>query len=43
MTPYNFPKLTILKSYELIDDYTLEDFKIINYQYHPSIKMSMRK
>tara|TARA_Y100000748_G_scaffold293699_1_gene283488 strand:+ start:2155 stop:3072 length:918 start_codon:yes stop_codon:yes gene_type:complete len=41
--PYIFPKLTILKSYESIDNYTPEDFKINDYQYHPSIKMNMRK
>lgn len=41
--PYTFPKVTILKQYESIDDYKLEDFKIDNYQYHSSIKMNMRK
>ena len=41
--PYSFPKLTILNNHNSIDDYTVDDFKIDNYQYHASIKMNMRK
>lgn len=41
--PYNFPKLTILNNHQSIDDYTPEDFEIVNYKFHPSIKMNMRK
>lgn len=42
-SPYIFPKLTILNSYDSIDNYKVNDFKIDKYQYHPSIKMNMRK
>ena len=41
--PYEFPKLTILKIYDSIDDYNLEDFKISNYNYHENIKLEMRQ
>ncbi len=42
-TPYTFPKLTILKKYNSIDDYNVDDFIVQQYQHHPSIKMNMRK
>ena len=42
-TTYPFPKLTILNSYDSIDDYKIDDFNIENYRYHPPIKMNMRK
>ena len=38
--PYPFPKLEITKK-ENVDDYTSNDFKLIGYKYHPSIKMDM--
>lgn len=39
-TPYDFPKLQMNKR-DNIDDYVYEDFKIVNYQYHPTIKMKL--
>ena len=42
-TPYTFPKLIILKKYNSIDDYNVDDFIVQQYQHHPSIKMNMRK
>jgi thymidylate synthase len=41
--PFIFPKLKINRKPENIEDYTLDDFSIINYQHHPPIKMEMRK
>ena len=41
--PYEFPKLTITKKYENINDYTIQDFELQNYQFHEPIKMKMRK
>jgi dihydrofolate reductase/thymidylate synthase len=38
--PYPFPQL-YLKNCDSIDDFTLEDFELINYQSHPSIKAPM--
>lgn len=40
--PYEFPKLNILQKRENINDYVLEDFEIIDYKFHPTIKMEMR-
>ena len=40
--PYDCPILTIEKKRERIEDYVLEDFKIENYKYHPTISMKMR-
>ena len=42
-TPYTFPKLTILKKYNSIDDYNVDDFIVQQYQHHPYIKMNMSK
>lgn len=40
--PYSFPKLKIENNnYTKIEDYKYEDFKIIDYKYHPSIKADM--
>jgi thymidylate synthase len=42
-TPYTFPTITIKSKHSAIEDYTLEDFEVLNYTYHPKIKMEMRK
>ena len=39
--PYEFPILTILNKRENINDYTIDDFKINNYNHHEQIKMKM--
>lgn len=36
--PYEIPQLTIKRKPESIFDYVLEDFEIVNYQSHPTIK-----
>ena len=36
-TPYTFPTLLVNKQDSLFD-YTLDDFKVIDYEYHPTIK-----
>ena len=41
--PYTFPTIIIKTIYSTIEEYTLEDFEILNYQYHPKVKMEMRK
>ena len=41
--PFTFPKLEILQTRLNIDDYTVDDFKLSDYQYHKKIKMEMRK
>jgi len=40
-TPMEFPKVSIERKCERIDDYKFEDFKIIDYKHHPVIKMHM--
>ena len=40
-TPKPFPKLNIKNKYNNIEDYDIDDFDIIDYQYYPSIKMNM--
>jgi thymidylate synthase len=40
--PFEFPTLEILHKRDNINDYIIEDFKLHNYQHHPSIKGSMR-
>ena len=39
--PYEFPTINILNKRENINDYVLEDLQIINYNFHPQIKMKM--
>jgi thymidylate synthase len=39
--PYIFPKINIKNIYENIDDYTIDDFEIIDYQCHKKIVMNM--
>jgi thymidylate synthase len=41
--PFPFPKLEILQTRLNINDYTADDFKLLDYQYHKKIKMEMRK
>lgn len=39
--PKKFPTCTILNKYENIEDYSLKDIHIENYEYHPKIEMEM--
>jgi len=39
--PYDFPTLSIKQIRENINDYTIDDFELNNYNYHPSIKFEM--
>ena len=39
--PHPFPKIEILNKYENINDYTIDDFKITDYNHHETIKMKM--
>ena len=39
--PYKFPKIVIKNKYEDIISYNLDDFEIIDYEFHPLIKMEM--
>ncbi|KAJ8023512.1 Thymidylate synthase [Holothuria leucospilota] len=39
--PRPFPKLVIKRKVESIDDFTFEDFEIVNYKPYPKIKMDM--
>jgi thymidylate synthase len=39
--PFEFPTLEIINKKENINDYSIADFKIYDYKYHPSIKMQM--
>ena len=41
--PYKFPKLEILNKYDNIEDYTINDFKINNYEFHENINLLMRQ
>lgn len=36
--PFQFPKLTIKRKVEYIEDFKYEDFELIDYQFHPHIK-----
>tara|TARA_R110001592_G_scaffold158951_5_gene390153 strand:- start:1911 stop:2795 length:885 start_codon:yes stop_codon:yes gene_type:complete len=40
--PYSPPLLSIKDKKNKIEDYTIDDFDIINYKYHKPIKMTMR-
>ena len=42
-SPYIFPTIEIKNIHDNIEDYTIDDFNIIKYKYHESIKMLMRK
>jgi len=41
--PYTFPKLTITNNYNSIEDYTINDFNIENYEFHENINLLMRQ
>jgi thymidylate synthase len=41
--PFTFPKLNILNKKQNIEDYDINDFSILDYNYHDNIKMKMRK
>ena len=41
--PHPFPKISINAIFENIEEYTLENIEITNYNFHPPIKMEMRK
>ncbi len=41
--PYKFPEICIKNTYTSIDEYRISDIDIIDYEYHPPIKMEMRK
>jgi thymidylate synthase len=43
LTPFTFPRLEIAALRDDIDMYTINDFRIIDYVCHPSLKMKMRK
>uniref|UniRef100_A0A6C0JHC5 thymidylate synthase n=1 Tax=viral metagenome TaxID=1070528 RepID=A0A6C0JHC5_9ZZZZ len=40
-TPYEFPNLEIINKRENINDYVVDDFKVIGYKSHDVIKMNM--
>ena len=40
--PKAFPLISILNRHKSINDYTLEDIKVVDYKHHPIIKMEMR-
>lgn len=42
-TPLSFPKLKINRRHLKIEDYTIDDFEVLEYQYCDPIKMNMRK
>ena len=39
--PYKFPKIVIKNKYEDIISYNADDFEILDYEFHPLIKMEM--
>jgi thymidylate synthase len=41
--PFHFPTLKMVRNHENINDYSVEDFILENYQSHLPIKMEMRK
>ena len=41
--PYKFPEICIKNTYTSIDEYRISEIDIIDYEYHPPIKMEMRK
>ena len=41
--PYDFPTLNIKNTRENINDYVVDDFELMNYKTHETIKMEMRK
>jgi thymidylate synthase len=43
LKPFSFPRLEITSLRDNIDMYSLNDFKLLDYRCHPSLKMKMRK
>ena len=43
LKPFNFPKISIIQQQDNIEDYTMEDIKIIDYESHGKLTMAMRK
>jgi len=41
--PYEFPIFSVINKHSDINDYTLDDFLLENYNFHDSIKLNMRK
>jgi len=41
--PYEFPSLNINQKFDNINNYTIDNFEISDYAFHPTIKMVMRK
>ena len=41
--PYPFPKINIKNIYNSIDEYSIDDIELLNYESHKTIKMEMRK
>lgn len=40
-TPRNFPTIKIKRNVERIEDFNFDDFEIVDYNPHPTIKMEM--
>ena len=40
--PFSFPTITFLAKHETIEEYSITDLQLLNYQCHPLIKMEMR-
>ena len=43
LKPFDFPTINIKNKHDNINDYTIQDIEIINYNSHKPIKMTMRK
>ena len=41
--PYKFPMINIKAQYETINEYDIKDIELLDYNFHPPIKMKMRK
>ena len=41
--PYEFPRFSVINKHSDINDYTLDDFLLENYNFHDTIKLNMRK
>jgi thymidylate synthase len=40
-TPYAFPTLNIKRKPDSVDEYVLDDFEIVGYESHPSLKFKI--
>jgi len=43
LKPYAFPKVEIITLRDDINSYTMNDFRLLDYKFHPALKMKMRK